>query len=115
MWSRNGVDAIGNLSGLKAVVFLWRFRTLLCDGEQFVGQDHRELPAFLLLKKEMTTDDIKKFVSHKPIYNGHSLPSDCTKNMRTTVHRSKLSYLDTFTAYFYSIYKLKVNFPIQSL
>ena len=29
--SRSGVDVIGNLSGLKAVVFLWRFGPLLCD------------------------------------------------------------------------------------
>ena len=29
--SRSGVDVIGNLSGLKAVVFLWRFGPLLSE------------------------------------------------------------------------------------
>ena len=31
VWSQCGVDEIGNLSGPKAVVFLWRFGPLLCD------------------------------------------------------------------------------------
>ena len=36
VWSRSGGDVVGNLSGLKAVVFLWRFGPL-----QFVGRDRR--------------------------------------------------------------------------
>ena len=34
VWSRSGVAVIGNFSGLKAVVFLWRFGPLLCDASQ---------------------------------------------------------------------------------
>ena len=37
MWSRCGVAVIGNLSGLKAVVFLWRFGPLLCDARAICG------------------------------------------------------------------------------
>ena len=37
VWSRSGVDVIGNLSGLKAVVFLWRVGPLLCDAKAICG------------------------------------------------------------------------------
>ena len=47
-WS--GVDVIGNLSGLKAVVFLWRYGPLC--GTQFVGRNRREPPALLRFMKE---------------------------------------------------------------
>ena len=43
---------IGNLSGLKAVVFLWRFGPLLYDAKEFVARDRRESPAFLLFMTE---------------------------------------------------------------
>ena len=35
--SRSCVDVIGNLSGLKAVVFLWRIGPLLCDARAICG------------------------------------------------------------------------------
>ena len=38
-----GVDVIGNLSSLKAMVFLWRFDPLLCA----VGRNRCESPALL--------------------------------------------------------------------
>ena len=45
VWSRSGVDVIGKLSGLKAMVFLWQFARLLCDARAIsVGQDRRESP-----------------------------------------------------------------------
>ena len=31
LWSQCGVEVIENLSGPKAVVFLWQFGPLLCD------------------------------------------------------------------------------------
>ena len=37
VWSQCGVDVIGNLSGLKAVVFLWRFGPLLCYARVICG------------------------------------------------------------------------------
>ena len=35
--SRSAVDVIGNLSGLEAVVFLWRFGPLLCNARAICG------------------------------------------------------------------------------
>ena len=37
VWSPSGVDVIGNLSGLEAVVFLWRFGSLLRDARAICG------------------------------------------------------------------------------
>ena len=37
VWSWSGVDVIGNLSGLKAVVFLWRFGPLVRDARAICG------------------------------------------------------------------------------
>ena len=42
---------IGNLSGLKAVVFLWRFGPLVRDARAICGTRSRESPAFLLFMR----------------------------------------------------------------
>ena len=60
MWSRSGVDVIGNLSGLKAVVFLWRFGPLLCDARAICGtRSPRVTSLSSFYEGEMTNDIIK--------------------------------------------------------
>ena len=54
---------IGNLSGLKAVVFLWRFGPLLCDARAICGT---RSPRVTSLSSLYGTNDIVKIRKPQP-------------------------------------------------
>ena len=60
VWSRSWADVIGNLSGLKAVVFLWRCGPLLWYESNLWDEIATSHQPFFSLWGEMTTNDIIK-------------------------------------------------------
>ena len=56
---------IGNLSGLKAVVFLWGFGPLLCDARAICVTRVTSLSSLYEGKRQLTTS--QKYVSYKPV------------------------------------------------
>ena len=86
VWSRSGVDVIGNLSGLKAVVFLWRFGPLLCDARAICST---RSPRVTSLSSLYGTNDIVEIREPQTRLKRTQLRSDCTEKTRTTVRRGK--------------------------
>ena len=124
MWSRSEVDVIGNLSGLKAVMFLWRFGMMR---EQFVGRDRRESPAFLLFMRGNDNQRHRKnSKATNPSKTDTNLPSDCTEKTRTTVCRGKrtlflhlqliLAFISSKYVFPYKVYKsyTELGLPVSN-
>ena len=85
------VDVIGNLSGLKAVVFFMAIRTVaLWYKSNLWDEITANHQPFFSLWGEMTTNDIVKI--RKPqtcLKRMQVCPSDCTENTRRTECRGK--------------------------
>ena len=88
---------IGNLSGLKAVVFLWGRYITYSDRwfvmrEQFVGRDRHESPAFLLFMR----GNVRWLIRDTSIFSSQltNLRSQLTKVYKFTnsFYRFKLIY-----------------------
>ena len=107
---------IGNLSGLKAVVFLWRFGPLLRDARAICGtRSPRVTSLSSLYEGNDNYGHRKNSKATNPSKTDTSLPSDYTEKTRTTVCRGKralflhlqliLAFISSKYVFSYKVYK----------
>ena len=118
---------IGNLSGLKAVVLLWRFGPLVRDARAICGTRSSRVTSLSSLyegKSQLTISKNSKATN--PSKTDTNLPSDCTEKKRTTVCRGKrtlflhlqliLAFISSKYVFPYKVYKsyTELGLPVVS-